>query len=221
MSTPNTLYFLTVYGFQTFPDWLRTAHTFAVATKRTVDGSAPDGASIISWLPDAGTIHLFGAEKGRNYSIEQTQAFKPTGAVVRAAPTEEVTEEFYNSFLARKAELEGGTIEYMMNDNPNRRPNIATNCIHAVSDLPIVLNAGPMLDTHYWHGYAASWAVYRCFEPWFIRTSNGVRGATRPVEPGIQAESLDHNVLVEARDQYLRQQEALANLLDAFRPSSE
>jgi hypothetical protein len=191
-----TRFYLTIYGFQTAPNFLRTAHTFAVVTKKLSDGSSPEEPSIISWLPDAGTIHLVGAEKGRNYSLPETLAFKSPDAILRATPTQEIAEEFYNSFMDRKRELESGSVEFVMNDRLSTRPNNATNCIHAVSDLSIALAALPMLNTYTQHGYDASFAVYTYFQPWFLKSKEGaMRAMAPPISSLAEAEILDEETL--------------------------
>ncbi len=166
-----TRFFLTVYGWQRRPNGLRTAHTFAEVTKTEyrADGSSDGESTLISWLPSSGTIHIFGAEPGRNYTMDETLAWGASiGAEVQATPATEILPELYDSFLIRRAELDSGSVLYIMNDHFAQRPNLETNCIHAVSDLPIALATAPMLDTGLWHGYRASWAVYEYLRPWFL-----------------------------------------------------
>jgi hypothetical protein len=193
-------YFLTIYGFQTFLNFLRTAHTFAIAKKTTAD-LTPIEEHIISWLPDGGPIHIFGAEKGRIYTFEETLAYKKRNAIVRALPTEEVTEAFYQSFVDRKNELESGGVQFIMNDSFSTRPHGATNCIHAVSDLPIALSTLPMLDTFSLHGYEASFAVYRHFQRWYLAAQ-----ATPPprIEAGVDAEIMTRERLDDSLVEHYR-----------------
>jgi hypothetical protein len=203
-STGRPRYFLTIFGFQTFPNFLRTAHTFAIARKTAAD-LTPTEEHLISWLPDGGVIHIHGAEKGRNYTLEETLEFKKPGAVVRELPTEEVAEEFFQSFIARKTELESGRVKFIMNDNFTTRPHKATNCIHAVSDLPIALAKLPMLDTFSLHGYEASFAVYRYLEQWYLP-----KGKTPPrIEAAGVTEVMTRDKLDESLVQHYRKLEPI------------
>jgi len=166
----SSRYFLTMYGYQTFPNFLRTAHTFAEVTKKTyhADGTSEGESTLISWLPSGGTIHLFGSEPGRNYSLDETFAWAASiGAEVRST-TAEILPELYDSFLERRLELDSGAVLYIMNDRISGRPSIETNCIHAISDLPIALASLPMLDTGLLHGYLSIAAVFDYLQPWFI-----------------------------------------------------
>ncbi|MBM3996846.1 MAG: hypothetical protein FJ303_22250 [Planctomycetes bacterium] len=170
---PTPRYFLTMYGYQTFPNFLRTAHTFGEVTRKKYldDGSVEAESTLISWLPAGGKIHLFGGEPGRNYTMDETLAWAAdVGAEVRATEPTEIMPELYDSFIERRAELDSGSVLYIMNDRFTDRPNVMTNCIHAISDLPVVLAAKPMLDTGIFHGYLSSWAVYDHLSDWFVES---------------------------------------------------
>ena len=120
----------------------------------------------------------------------------------------EIAEEFYNSFVARKTELENGGVEFIMNDNFSTRPNIATNCIHAVSDLPIALASLPMLDTFSLHGYEACFAVYRYLSPWYLPTEVLLRSAAAPrVKAVAETETLTREKLDDTLVAQFQQQE--------------
>ncbi len=161
-------FFLTLYGSQKFLNLLQSAHTFAVFTRREFqENGYRDVASIISWLPCAGVIHLLGAEPGRNYSLPETLEFV-AGTKVRATPATRIQEILYKSALERIDQLETGSIEYVMSDRFSTRPDKATNCIHAVSDLSIALASLPMLDTGIRHGFAASVTVFNYLRDWFV-----------------------------------------------------
>ena len=210
-----TRYVLTIYGFQTNPNFLRTAHTWAIAQKQDSfdDGSeSADSPQIIGWLPASGVIQLVGLEKGKLYSYADTVAWaERVGATICQTAMTEIAQGLYDSFVERIQQLASGTIMYVMSDNPSLRPDKATNCIHAVSDLKVVLASQPMLDTGWAHGCRASFMVYKSFRPWFSGPPVAMAGG--------------HGVLTEKSIQQLdedkfRQEEAVFNLIRSLQDLS-
>jgi hypothetical protein len=216
-----TKFFLAVYGFQTKPNFLRTAHTFATMTRKVYcdDGSSHEEAPlIISWLPRSGTIHAVGAEPGRIYTLPETLAMaqKLGAKVCRTVPTE-VTAAFYDSFSARIGKLNSGDVEYIMIDRFATRPDDETNCIHALSDLPIVLDKLPMLDTGFLHGISASFAVYNYFQPWFAASVwPEFHVTTSACEWPDDIEVLDENKAASLHTEYAQENDAIGKLLKAL-----
>jgi hypothetical protein len=215
LNVVDTRFFLTLYGAQTTPNWLRTAHTFAVFSKIEYyeDGSAKNFPSILSWLPASGVIHLIGEEPGRNYTMPETLAFV-AGADIYATPTAWIVENLYTSALERISELQGGKVAYIMSDRMSTRPHHATNCIHAVSDIPIVVATLPMLDTKTLHGFSASWAVYNHLSPWFVAVTDGqMAEALKPI-PGIEV--MDEEKVANLNQESVVKREAIGHLIEAL-----
>jgi hypothetical protein len=55
-----------------------------------------------------------------------------------------------------------------MIDSSKSRPHEASNCIHAVTDLPIALDTLGMAFTGTLHGIQASLCVYQYLSPFFV-----------------------------------------------------
>src|SRR5262249_39913059 len=122
----------------------RQAHTFATFLKADVPPGkdpSPDQvksaqAITISWLPADGDIRLLAAPvAGRNYTLRGTLAFAAAqGMSTTARGPFETTKEIYALALKQKSLLESGTVAYKAIDR-KFRPEMAVNCIHAVSDI--------------------------------------------------------------------------------------
>ena len=103
------------------------------------------------------------------------------GAKIYAAPTRLITEVFYQSALDRIAQLDTGAAKYTMIDRLSTRADKATNCIHALSDIPVAVAAAPLLDTGIKYGFSASVAVYNHLRPWFSALTPAEHEVPKPV----------------------------------------
>jgi hypothetical protein len=65
-------YFLVVWGYQGQDNDVVKSHTFAGFYRGDDLANGDLNPATISWMPSTGIIHLFGAEKGRNFSLAQT-----------------------------------------------------------------------------------------------------------------------------------------------------
>ena len=147
----------------------RRAHTFATFLKIEITKSG--GAMVtktletatISWLPASGNIRLLALpERGRNFDLAESLAWaKERGleSTTVRGPFE-ISKDLYKRALEQKEWLESGAVAYKALDG-RLRPQIAINCIHAVSDLI----PGPLLPTGTAHGDAATALVAEHFRP--------------------------------------------------------
>ena len=137
-------YFIKVYGSQQLGDRPKFSHTFATFIEQQVrpDESTERRNLTISWLPRDETIDPLGPpEPGRNFSLCETLAWlDQAGSDMRwESPETEIEPELFQSAIERIEELNQGVLQYVMIDSFQSRPHQASNCIHAVTDLPLAL----------------------------------------------------------------------------------
>jgi hypothetical protein len=166
-------YLLTVYGSQRAINRPKFSHTYA--TFEELDGASGirtgTPTMTISWLPRDGKINpVRRGEPGLNFSFEDTEIWLAKGRSNDRwkSPPTVITPELYFSARDRIAQLESGSIEYVMVDTFLSRPDRASNCIHAVSDLPLPLSELRMAFTGSLHGIEASRFVYHYLSPYFV-----------------------------------------------------
>jgi hypothetical protein len=166
-------YFIKVYGSQRTGNRPRFSHTFATFTQVQIlgDGSEQRRQLTISWLPRDGEIKpLGGPEPGRNYALGETLAWlDKNGSNIRwDSPETEIEQTLFNTAVDRFNELTGGTLRYVMIDTLLTRPHQASNCIHALTDLPVALQELGMCYTGVLHGIGASRFVYQYLSPFYV-----------------------------------------------------
>jgi hypothetical protein len=119
------------------------SHTFALFVRevpqRSGSSSAFKGDRIISWLPEALPIEPFGNPvTGKDYSVAATLSWALEIGRVWAWGAYQIKQELYEKASRRADQLASGGVKYVMIDDAfGSRPNHATNCIHAASDLEI------------------------------------------------------------------------------------
>ena len=106
--------------------------------------------AVISWLPATGIVREQGAERGRNFSLDETLMHaRRHGYRIATFGPYEVSAETYAHALARIRLLNSGKVAYTMINGPAH----AMNCIEAAGsvDAPIMTGAA--------YGFSASAAV--------------------------------------------------------------
>jgi hypothetical protein len=141
----------------------RFAHTWAVLWKSNDATATFENAehAVISWLPRSGRIRLKRPPAaGKNFSVSETRAFlKGPGSKIKTWGPFRVHKKLYELALERIAELESGRIQFVVLDN-DYRPDRATNCIHALSDLGLTAE---LLNTGVRRGFSATQRVVKYF----------------------------------------------------------
>ncbi len=153
-------YFMIVWAYQGPDDDLVHAHTFASFYRGDDLANGTVRPETISWLPAAGAVHLFGSERGRNFSLDDTlRRACGAGRKVTSWGPYEIKPELFRRAMARVQKLQSGQIRYsMITSLPH-----SMNCITAAGDItPHPLNTGLL-----W-GVAASAEVVRHLSPYFV-----------------------------------------------------
>jgi hypothetical protein len=127
-------YYLSVFAFDTVPRRTQYSHTFATFIKSS-GGSVE--AHTISWFPRSKHIEVARtqSEPGMNLDLHQTLSFaRGLCARVYEWGPYRIRPELYERSLRQTERLNSGRIQYKVLDGA-WRPDAASNCIHAVSDI--------------------------------------------------------------------------------------
>jgi ABC-type phosphate/phosphonate transport system substrate-binding protein len=127
-------YYLCVFAFEGVPRRAQYSHTFATFIKAS-EGSVE--AHTISWLPRSKHIEVARtqSEPGINLDLHQTLSFaRGLSAGVYEWGPYRIRPELYERSLRQIERLNSGRIQYKVLDGA-WRPDAASNCIHAVSDI--------------------------------------------------------------------------------------
>jgi hypothetical protein len=159
-------YYMVVFGSQRHPNWPRFSHSFAAVVGAREDEASPTAIEdhIISWLPQTKVIVPLRPwpEKGKNFGLEATldwvtRRLPRVQSRITAWGPFRVEPRLYTAFVARADQLERGLVQYIAADG-GFRPDHATNCIHALSDLGLT---SYLLKTYAAHGREASRRVIK------------------------------------------------------------
>jgi len=156
-------YFMVVRAYQSPDNDVVKAHTFVSFYRGEELSKTKSSPPTISWLPSSGNVHIFGAERGRNFSLAQTMAIaRRGGREVKWWGPYEITPALYRSGLKRIQLLRSGRVTYsMLGAAPG-----SMNCIDAAGNLTHApLNTGLL-----W-GFAASSEVVHHFSPYIKRAT--------------------------------------------------
>jgi ABC-type phosphate/phosphonate transport system substrate-binding protein len=158
-------YYVSVFAFDTIPRRAQYSHTFATFVKSS-GGSIE--AHTISWLPRSKHMEIARAqsEPGTNLDLEETLRFaRDLNARVYEWGPYRIRPELYERGLRQIERLNSGRIGYKVLDGA-WRPDAASNCIHAVSDIDA--DAGYLtVDGAY--GVEASTRVVEHLSRWIIQ----------------------------------------------------
>jgi len=161
-------HYMVVFGSQRHPNWPRFSHSFAAVVRARDDQANPTVLEdyVISWLPETKVIVPLRPwpETGENFDLKTTLAwvtrrFPRVQSEITAWGPSRIEPRLYQAFVARANQLESGSIQYIAADS-GFRPDQATNCIHALSDLGLT---SYLLKTYATHGREASRRVVNYF----------------------------------------------------------
>src|SRR5262245_52695306 len=159
-----------IFGEQDGRNRFTEAHSFATFVRVRVEDTGPrviDQATI-SWLPAAGRVKLFKrAERGRNYTLEESFALvKPGHRLAQWGPFE-IQEELFDRAKKQADFLSSGGVLYKAVDPFTRPAGVAINCEHAVCDIGLRTGES-ILRTGTAHGHGGSYMVAQHLRSWMI-----------------------------------------------------
>ncbi len=161
-------YYMLVFAAQAEPNVVRRSHSFALFVRASEVGKEANRPELevhsISWMPKSMIIqplHMI-PEPGVNLDLNSTLDWaRSVHARVSMWGPFPIRKELYEKAVARQKKLESGVIEYLCMDR-RYRGELATNCIHAISDLD---RNSTSLDTGVACGKAASEQLVEYFRP--------------------------------------------------------
>lgn len=169
-SQTSSRYFMSIFGAQDRLNRPRFSHSFASFTEATGEGSDVSSFQLkeqtISWLPRTLSICAFCTpEPGANLSLKDSLdwAVRLGLGIYKWGPFE-ISKELYDRAVGQIQLLERGELQYVMLD-ANYRPQWATNCIHAVSDID---RDNGLLDSGIERGEEASHLIGLFLRRWIL-----------------------------------------------------
>jgi hypothetical protein len=164
-------YYLILFASQQGGNQARFSHSFATFVKVTGSEESETPLQVehhtISWLPKTLKIVLLRRtpETGVNLSLKASLdwARKVNGGITAWGPFQ-IKKELFDKAMRQIQRLESGQVLYKAMDRAYR-PGVATNCIHAISDIN---DQQGLLFTGASRGESASQAVLIHFRPWIL-----------------------------------------------------
>jgi len=168
---PSESYYMVIFSAQADSGDPRLTHSFATFVKAIGTGDLakdyPTEVHTISWMPQSLNIVVLRArpEPGTNLDLPSSLRWAELrNCRVSMWGPYEIDKRLYDRAIAQEARLNSGRVLYKAIDR-RFRPGIASNCIHAVSDLDI---DNGLLDTGQGRGDAASRQVAQHLSRWVI-----------------------------------------------------
>jgi hypothetical protein len=163
-------FYAIIFGEQDGRNRCCEAHSFATFVWVRLAATGPEvvDQATISWLPAAGRVKLFKqAERGRNYSLEESFALvKPGHSVAQWGPFR-IQEELFERAKKQAAFLTKGGVLYKAVDPFSRPAGVAVNCEHAISDISLRPGES-IVRTGTAHGHHGSYLVATHLRSWMI-----------------------------------------------------
>jgi hypothetical protein len=164
-------YYMTIFSAESNSRDPRLSHTFATFVKATGAGDRDKDCQTevhtISWMPQSLRVVLLRArpERGRNLDLQASLRLAASqNCRVSMWGPYKIGRELYDRAVKQEARLNSGQVLYKAIDR-RFRPGVASNCIHAVSDLDI---DNGLLHTGQDSGEAASGLVAQHLDRWTI-----------------------------------------------------
>jgi hypothetical protein len=166
---PKDSYYMAVFSAQVESNEPRLTHTFATFVKDTGDSAKDYRTEVhtISWMPKSFNIAILAAspEPGTNLDLPSSLRWAESrNCRVSMWGPFKIDKELYDRAVKQESRLRSGRVLYKAIDL-RFRPGVASNCIHAVSDLAV--DKG-LLDSGQRCGDAASRLVVQHLGRWII-----------------------------------------------------
>lgn len=164
-------YYMTIFSAQANSRDPRRTHSFATFVKAIGTGDSAKDSPIeihtISWMPQSLDIVILRRrpEPGANLDLQSSLRWaKSMNSRVSMWGPYQIDKQLYDRAVEQEASLNSGRVLYKAIDR-RFRPGIASNCIHAVSDLDI---DNGLLHSGQGRGDAASQQVVQQLNRWII-----------------------------------------------------
>jgi hypothetical protein len=166
---PKDSYYMAVFSAQVESNEPRLTHTFATFMKDTGDSAKEYRTEVhtIRWMPKSLTIAILGAnpEPGTNLDLQSSLRWAESrNCRVSMWGPYKIDNQLYDRAVKQESRLRSGRVLYKAIDL-RFRPGVASNCIHAVSDLDT--DKG-LLDSGLRRGDDASRLVVQHLSRWMI-----------------------------------------------------
>ena len=168
---PNESYYMTIFSAQADSRDPRRTHSFASFVKAIGTGDSakdyPIEVHTISWMPRSLDIVILRRhpEPGANLDLESSLRWAESrNCRVSMWGPYQISKELYDRAIKQEARLNSGLVLYKALDR-RFRPGMASNCIHAVSDLD---TDNGLLHSGQGRGEAASRQVAQHLNRWII-----------------------------------------------------
>ncbi len=164
---PDAAYYMTIFSAQAADSRdPRRTHSFATFVKAIGTGEpakeSPIEVHTISWMPQSLNIVVLRGKPEAGTNLDLPSSLRCC-RVSMWGPSQ-IDKEFYDRAIKQEARLNSGEVLYKALDQ-RFRPGIASNCIHAISDLDV---ANGLLNTGRGRGDAASSQVAEHLERWMV-----------------------------------------------------
>jgi hypothetical protein len=202
---PDASYYMTIFSAQADSRDPRRTHSFATFVKATGTGDSAEDSPIeihtISWMPQSLDIVILRRrpEPGANLDLESSLRWAESrNCRVSMWGPYQIDKELYDRAVQQKARLQSGQVLYKAIDR-RFRPGMASNCIHAVSDLDI--DHG-LLHSGQGRGDGASQQVAQHLKRWMIdpgQTHAWVASRLGLTDQPVDRQDLEERSLVASR----------------------
>src|SRR5438874_312328 len=168
---PDASYYMTIFSAQADSRDPRRTHSFATFVKASGTGDSAKDSPIeihtISWMPQSLDIVILRRrpEPGTNLDLESSLRWAESrNCRVSMWGPYQISKELYDRAIKQEARLNSGLVLYKAIDR-RFRPGMASNCIHAVSDLD---TDNGLLHSGQGRGDEASQQVAQHLKRWMI-----------------------------------------------------
>jgi hypothetical protein len=163
-------YYMMLFACQRTVNFPQYAHSFAVFMHVHHDRLEPrldrEQTFCLSWLPRRLEINFFGRpEPGKNFHLDETLNWAASlNAHVSAWGPFRIKPDLHLQARQRHDFLKSGEAQFVVLDNFHR-PYLATNCIHAISDVGLTPQ---LFRTGTAYGNRATQKLVNYFQPWIL-----------------------------------------------------
>jgi hypothetical protein len=189
---PSVSYFMAVFAAQVDSNDPSLTHSFATFIRATAPSDSAKDVRVdvhtISWMPQSLNILLLqtSPEPGANLDLKTSLRWAESrNCRVSMWGPYKIEKELFDRAVAQELRLKSGRVQYKAVDR-HFRPGVASNCIHAVSDLD---NRNGLMDSGQLSGDAASRQIVQHLDHWIV--DHGQSNAWMARRLGLKVDSVN------------------------------